>query len=174
MKFHTVKIYHPLDIHIVHQILFFPPPCSQKYFLLIGVLVHQGRWLTAGVIGGIIGQEYCLIIGWSLVEGGKLVELSNIRDKLKELLLLHPTIPPLFICLPKDCLLKFQWILQNMNLYLQEQQLIIFAYPLNLMLLHHHLQYILRELLQHLKFLHMLYWMLLLPNIPNNPIPQNS
>ena len=102
------------------------------------------------------------------------MELSNIRDKLKELLLLHPTIPPLFICLPKDCLLKFQWILQNMNLYLQEQQLIIFAYPLNLMLLLHHLQYILRELLQHLKFLHMLYWVLLLPNIPNNPIPQNS
>ena len=44
------------------------------------------------------------------------MKVGNLRDKLKKVVLLQPTITQLLICIPTECMLQRQWILQKKNL----------------------------------------------------------
>ena len=67
-----------------------------------------------------------------------------------------------------------QWILQKKNMYLQVQKLVNITQSLNLMLILHHLQYIIQELPQYLQLLRILQRLILLPRLPNSAIIHNQ
>ena len=117
MELNTIRIYDPLDVYIFHHPVFFPPICHQTYFLLICLIIPQLGWLNIGGIRGINYQIYWREIGGNIGEVGNTRHLRNLskvmklRDKMKEVLLLHQTITPLLIFLKTRRLLIYQWVL---------------------------------------------------------------
>ena len=58
--------------------------------------------------------------------------------------IIEPNHHPITDFIPTHCLLQFQYIIQKTNMYLQEKQLTILTHPMNLLLILHHIQYIIQ------------------------------
>ena len=82
MELYTIRIYHPLDIYIIHHTAFFPLPCCQTYFLLIFILINQG-WLLNKWVIGVNNTKKWIVIGGGIGQGGKIKNLRNLINLRK-------------------------------------------------------------------------------------------